>query len=103
MEHGQIPYLEAKRTVDERALNRRVRRHLKDAVPGDLRVFEAGCGSGVTVPRLIDWGIKPSSYVGFDRDETLVEYARGVQPAELRHREIDADDTATGVESATAR
>ena len=96
IDHGQIPYLEAKRTVDKRALNRRVRRHLIDAVPSDPRVFEAGSGTGVTVPRLFDWGFEPRSYIGVDCDETLVEYARTVCPAELRRRGHDAVDTATG-------
>lgn len=96
MNHGQVRYLEAKRTVDERALDGRVRRALLDALPERPRVFEAGCGTGATVPRLLEWGIEPDRYVGVDRDAGVVAFARDVRPAELRRRGYDAVDTETG-------
>lgn len=96
MDHARVRYLEAKRTVDERALNRRVRRALLDALPDAPRVFEAGCGTGATVPRLLAWGVEPASYVGVDRDERVVSFARDVRPAELRRRGHDAVETGAG-------
>lgn len=96
MDHARVRYLEAKRTVDERALNERVCRAVVDAVPAEPRVFEAGCGTGTAVPRLLAWGVEPASYVGVDRDEGVVEFAREVRPAELRRAGRDAADTATG-------
>lgn len=93
MDHGRVRYLEAKRTVDERALDGRVRRALLDALPERPRVFEAGCGTGATVPRLLEWGIEPDRYVGVDRDAGVVAFARDVRPAELRRRGYDVAET----------
>lgn len=51
-------YLKAKKTVDARALNRRVWRrflnHLTDGSTATLRVLEVGGGIGATVERLVD-------------------------------------------------
>ncbi|MFC7046746.1 class I SAM-dependent methyltransferase [Halobacteriaceae archaeon GCM10025711] len=96
MDHARVRYLEAKRTVDDRALNERVRRRLLDAAPDDCRVFEAGCGTGANVPRLAEWDLDVGSYLGVDRDAGLVRFARELRPAELRRRGLDAVDTATG-------
>jgi SAM-dependent methyltransferase len=92
MDGADPAYLAAKRTVDDRALDRRVRDRLLAELPDAPRILEAGCGTGVTVPRLLDWGVAAGSYRGVDRDQTLVERAR-----ERRVAELDADRTATGV------
>jgi hypothetical protein len=76
MEHADGRYLEAKRTVDERALDRRVRARFVDELPDAPRIREAGVGTGVTVPRLLDWGVTAGDYLGVDRDADVVEYAR---------------------------
>ncbi len=75
-------YLRAKRTVDDRALDRRLvgilRERLADraaASAGPLRVLEVGAGIGTMVARLIDREVLPpgeTRYVVVDRDaETL--------------------------------
>ncbi|ELZ42988.1 hypothetical protein C463_10300 [Halorubrum californiense DSM 19288] len=75
-------YLRAKRTVDDRALDRRLVGTLRErlaeraaATEGPLRVLEVGAGVGTMVARLIDWGVLPpgeTRYVAVDRDaETL--------------------------------
>jgi len=75
-------YLRAKRTVDDRALDRRLvgllRERLADraaSTAGPLRVLEVGAGIGTMVARLIDWEALPpgeTRYVAVDRDaETL--------------------------------
>ena len=70
-------YLRAKRSVDDRALDRRLlgilRERLADraARDGRLRVFEVGTGVGTMVARLIDWEVLPpgeTRYVAVDRD-----------------------------------
>ncbi|WP_050032909.1 hypothetical protein [Halorubrum halophilum] len=71
-------YLRAKRTVDDRALDRRLvgilRERLADraaATEGPLRVLEVGAGIGTMVARLIDWEVLPpgeTRYVAVDRD-----------------------------------
>ena len=71
-------YLVAKRTVDDRALDRRLVGILRErlaeraaATEGPLRVLEVGTGVGTMVARLTDWEVLPSGetrYVAVDRD-----------------------------------
>jgi len=72
---AEIRYLEAKRTVDDRSLSSRVIEQLRSSVSDQPKIFEAGCGTGVTVPRLVEWGISDGSYLGVDTDPELIEYA----------------------------
>ena len=83
MSHADERYLEAKRTVDDRALNRRVRDCLLGELPEAPRVLEAGAGTGVTVPRLLDWGVTAGGYRGVDRDAGVLDVARERRCAEL--------------------
>lgn len=69
-----IRYLTAKRTVDDRALNRVVWSQLVDAVRArqtreqrPLRVLEIGAGTGAMVERLLEWCL-------FDPDADGVDY-----------------------------
>lgn len=105
MSHTDPRYLEAKRTVDERAFSGRVREELLAVLPTAPQVLEAGCGTGVTVPRLVSWGVSNFDYLGIDRDERLVAFARDVRPKELRYRGHDAIDTPRGgrIEESTVR
>lgn len=51
-------YLAAKKTVDDRALNRQVWDTLAHALPaGALRVLEIGAGIGTMAERMLDWGL----------------------------------------------
>lgn len=55
-------YLEAKKSVDDRAINLRVWNTLQRALPmaaaqSPLRVLEVGCGTGASLQRLFDWGL----------------------------------------------
>ncbi len=83
MEHANVRYLEAKRTVDDRALNRRVRDRLLSELPPNPEIVEFAAGTGVTVPRLIEWGVDAFDYRGIERDADLVAYARDRRAAEL--------------------
>jgi SAM-dependent methyltransferase len=94
--HAQRRYLTAKRSIDERARNRRVRNRLLPALPEAPRVAEAGCGAGLTLAELYAWGVRPSSYLGVDADEAIVSFARGVVPRVLRRRGYDAVGTEAG-------
>ncbi|AZH27115.1 class I SAM-dependent methyltransferase [Haloplanus aerogenes] len=69
-------YLEAKRTVDDRAIDRRVRDRTLDELPEAPLIVEAGAGTGATVPRLLDWGVTAGTYRGIDRDDDVIELAR---------------------------
>jgi hypothetical protein len=89
-DHARPRYLTAKRSVDDRARDCRVRDRLLDTLPEHPRVGEAGCGTGLSVPTLHDWGVTPRSYQGFDTDPGIVAFARWLVPQVLRRREYDA-------------
>jgi hypothetical protein len=94
--HARPRYLIAKRSVDERARNRRVRDRLVDSLPDRPRVVEAGSGAGFSVPTLREWGVDPAAYRGVDTDPGIVAFARHLVPRLCRRRGVDATDTATG-------
>lgn len=74
-DHADTRYLDAKASVDDRALNRRVADRLRTALPDAPVVFDAGCGTGVTLPRLREWGVEPGGYRGVDTDPGVVAAA----------------------------
>jgi hypothetical protein len=76
MDHADPAYLAAKRTVDDRAIDRRVRDRTLDELPAGPRILEAGAGTGVTVERLLAWGITEAEYRGVDRDADAIAAAR---------------------------
>ena len=73
-------YLAAKRTVDDRALNRLVWEAFRDCLPADrpLRVLEVGGGIGTMVERLAAWGLSdaPVHYTLLDADPANIAAAR---------------------------
>ena len=96
MNHAQIRYLEAKRSVDERSRSRRVADRLFDALPESPTVGEAGAGTGTAVPWLLERGVTAGSYRGIDLSPTVIAHAKRTQPAALRYRGYDVTDTETG-------
>jgi len=74
-------YLRAKKTVDDRSLNRWVYQQLTAALAASpesepLALLEIGCGLGTMVARLWDWGLAPRvRYVALDRDPALIAAA----------------------------
>ncbi|WP_458187243.1 class I SAM-dependent methyltransferase [Haladaptatus sp. NG-WS-4] len=86
-------YLEAKRTVDDRALNRRVLSRFCGELPDAARVLEVGAGIGVMVDRLHSWDCFPPEvhYTALDIDPKNVETAR----ERLLARGFDAGDDLT--------
>jgi len=91
MEHALPRYLESKRSVDGRALSPRVRDRFVEALPSEPAILEAGCGTGVTVPRLLSWGVDAGRYRGIDADDRIVTFARRVRPKALRHAGYEVD------------
>ncbi|GCF13184.1 hypothetical protein Harman_11190 [Haloarcula mannanilytica] len=65
-------YLRAKRTVDDRALDRRVVETLRtelaaraDTTDGPLRVLEIGAGIGTMVARAVEWDLLPPGRIEY--------------------------------------
>jgi SAM-dependent methyltransferase len=75
---GYARYLDAKTTVDDRAINRQVLAELCRLMPaGALRVLEVGAGLGTMVARLLDWGVVGAGdYVLLDADRQLLDCSR---------------------------
>ncbi|WP_409332562.1 hypothetical protein [Trujillonella humicola] len=71
-------YLAAKRTVDDRALNRPVLDTLRGLLPpAPLRVLEVGAGLGTMVARLLGWGVlTDGEYTLLDVDRQLLADSR---------------------------
>jgi SAM-dependent methyltransferase len=74
-------YLHAKRTVDDRAIDRGVFDRLREELAGceSLSAIEIGCGVGTGFTRFADWGLFPTGsaveYVGVDRRPETVSRA----------------------------
>ena len=74
-------YLAAKRSVDDRALNRVVWAQLQQELatrplPRTLRILELGCGIGTMVERLLEWGlIDQAHYLGIDAEPENIAVA----------------------------
>src|SRR4051794_101541 len=71
LDHGYTRYLIAKKSVDDRALNRRVLADLCRVMPGGAwRVLEIGAGLGTMVARLLEWQVITAG------EDTLVDVDR---------------------------
>ncbi len=75
-------YLSAKKTVDDRSLNRWVYQTLRTTLAAQthgrpLAILEIGCGLGTMIERLWDWGLTPRAvYTAIDREAALIAAAR---------------------------
>ena len=77
--HELAHYLEAKRTVDDRALDRRVLERLRRELEGvdAPTIVDVGAGIGTGLERLLDWNVvKEPAYTAVEQDAALVEIAR---------------------------
>lgn len=71
-------YLDAKRTVDARARNRRVRDAFRAAIDGfdaPVEVCEIGAGTGAMAERVLEWTDGGVRYTAVDADPALVDAA----------------------------
>ncbi|OGO36172.1 MAG: hypothetical protein A2W35_10380 [Chloroflexi bacterium RBG_16_57_11] len=79
-------YLSAKKSVDDRALNRHVWGSLLHALPLNgldipLRVLEVGAGTGAMFERMLDWSLlKFADYTALDLHEENIACARQALP-----------------------
>jgi hypothetical protein len=112
MSYPYTRYLDAKRTVDDRALNRSVLADLRALLPvGAPRVLEIGAGLGTMVARLLEWEVlRAGEYTLLDVDRQLLRDSRtwleqwatarglatevlpdGLQVGDLRVRLVEAE------------
>lgn len=71
-------YLAAKRSVDDRALNRPVWERLASELPSGPEVLEIACGTGTMFARMRAWGLLAggAAYLGIDADPANIRTAR---------------------------
>jgi hypothetical protein len=71
-------YLLAKRTVDDRALNRHVYETLVSSLPSEsIDVIEVGAGIGTMAVRLLQWGLATrANYTVVDSMQENIDFAR---------------------------
>src|SRR3954467_15292831 len=74
MSYAYTRYLAAKKSVDDRALNRHVLAELRRLMPaGETRIPEIGAGLGTMVARLLEWRvISAGEYTLLDVDRQLL-------------------------------
>jgi SAM-dependent methyltransferase len=71
-------YLSAKKSVDDRALNRHVWECLTDNLPAGrtLQVLEAGAGIGTMIERMLEWGaLRDADYTAIDANRANIAAA----------------------------
>ncbi len=92
-------YLAAKKSVDDRALNRQVFAALIQALrprqgSGTIAWLEVGCGLGTMVERLWDWGILINAhYTAVDLSPENIAAADSRLPAFARERSLQVRET----------
>ena len=105
-------YLEARRSVDDRALHDRVFEAFGDGVAelaagnGDpLRIVEVGGGIGTMIARLVEWDVFSGSvrYRLIDRDADTIDRARERLPDWLTAAGCDVERTSTGLVARSSR
>jgi SAM-dependent methyltransferase len=84
-------YLSAKKTVDDRALNKTVLRSLMDSISvlpqhEPIRILEIGAGIGTMVERAVEWGmVRRAEYRALDAEPENINEAMTRLPAWARN------------------
>jgi len=81
--YSQERYLAAKRTVDDRSLNRQVLDELTPLLADSTHVVEIGAGIGTMLRRLLEWDLLPDrvTYTLVDVDANSIAAARDRLPS----------------------
>jgi SAM-dependent methyltransferase len=105
MSYPYSRYLAAKRTVDDRALNRPVLDELRGLLPpGPPRVLEIGAGLGTMVARLLEWQVLTGGeYTLLDVDPRLLRDSRTWLCEWAHARGVPAQELPDGVRLGTLR
>ncbi|HEU0238846.1 MAG TPA: hypothetical protein VFR11_06135 [Micromonosporaceae bacterium] len=92
-------YLAAKKTVDDRAINRHVLGELRRLMPAaEPRILEVGAGLGTMVARLLEWRvISAGEYTVLDVDRQLLDDCRGWLSGWASERGLSVEQLGDGV------
>ena len=100
-------YLRAKRTLDDRSLDRRLLERLRAGIAersadrdGPLRVLEVGAGVGTMIERMLEWDILPpgpTEYAAVDVDSDAVDAIPGRLVDWAADRDVAATTRDAGV------
>ena len=100
-----IKYLEAKKPIDDRSLNRHVWDELWRSLPEPpLRILELGAGIGTMIERLVEQDkLSEAAYTAVDLDQALLESGRNrlqslVESRGLELQEHDSGQAIKGVD-----
>ena len=97
-----VRYLAAKRSVDDRALNRcvveSVRAHVPRGQPGaPVRVLDLGAGTTTMAARAVEWDLlRHADYTAVDSNASLIEEARRAIPEWAASRGLSCSSVAGG-------
>jgi SAM-dependent methyltransferase len=95
-------YLSAKKSVDDRALNRHVWQSLTGALPAatqetPLRVLDVGAGTCVMLERMLEWGLlTEAAYTAIDADSENIDAARESLPRWANEHGFDVSQDDVG-------
>ena len=102
-EYSFTRYLEAKKSVDDRALNRYVWESLASKLSGKsaghpIKVLEIGAGIGTMVARMLEWGLlQYAEYTGIDNQNENIQHARLYLKEWAERQSFDVSETNAGM------
>lgn len=97
MDHAHVGYLEAKRAIDDAALDADLAARFREQLPDAPTLVDLGCGTGSMLGRLLEWGITDGTYIGIDADGDVLNAARRLRMEEARERGYEVSATADGL------
>lgn len=100
MNYSFTRYLAAKKSIDDRALNRVVWARLAEQIEkrvGTPRILEAGSGTGTMLERMLGWGlVSQAVYTGIDASRENIDTALQAVPAWAERQGYSVESSGPG-------